>query len=239
MEKNDETNVGRWVDGRLAKLAPGSEWQPNVAQGLARFKERSASGKQGGRGWTMWVAAAMIAGGVCLLAFLASRERAVRFWKSSYLQKVNVAQVSAAVKTVKHGQPAPDFILKDAAGAGVRLSAFKGKVVLLNFWATWCHGCEMEIPWFVEFENQYKSKGLVVLGVSMDDDGWKVVKPYIEEKKVNYPVVLGNKTVAKLYAVGNMPMTLLIDRDGTIADSYIGVVDRSLCQSEIIQLLGD
>src|SRR5438270_2690708 len=81
---------------------------------------------------------------------------------------------------------APDFTLSDATGASIRLSDYKGKVVLLDFWATWCHGCNIEIPWYMEFQQKYKDKGLSVIGVAMDDDGWKSVRPFSDEKKINY-----------------------------------------------------
>src|ERR1700693_616896 len=83
---------------------------------------------------------------------------------------------------------APNFTLSDSKGAAVRLSDYKGKVVLLDFWATWCHGCKTEIPWYMEFQNKYKDTGLSVIGVSMDEDGWKSVKPFVEEQKMNYVV---------------------------------------------------
>jgi cytochrome c biogenesis protein CcmG/thiol:disulfide interchange protein DsbE len=118
------------------------------------------------------------------------------------------------------------------------LSAYKGKVVLLNFWATWCHGCQEEIPWFVQFESKYKQNGLAVIGVSMDDDGWKSVKPFLEEKKLNYTIVIGNEPLGKLYGLSAMPMTLLIDREGKIAASYSGVVDKEKCESDLQALLG-
>src|SRR5258708_4033486 len=104
--------------------------------------------------------------------------------------------VRAAVKPEKDRKSAPEFSLKDAQGRTVKLSEYKGKVVLLNFWATWCGPCKIEIPWFTDFEQKYKDRGFAVLGVSMDDDGWESVKPYIEAKKVNYRVVLGSDEVA-------------------------------------------
>src|SRR5512141_1216289 len=94
-------------------------------------------------------------------------------------------------------KPAANFTLTDANGAKVALADYKGKVVLLNFWATWCGPCKVEIPWFVEFNKTYKDRGLVVVGVSLDDDGWKSVKPYLAEKKIDYTVVVGNDAVSK------------------------------------------
>jgi len=132
---------------------------------------------------------------------------------------------------------APNFTLSDSKGASVRLSDYKGKVVLLDFWATWCHGCKTEIPWYMEFQNKYKDKGLSVIGVSMDEDGWKSVKPFLEEKKMNYAVVIGNEDLARLYAVDALPVTLLIDRDGKIADSHPGMVDKDAFENEIRVLL--
>jgi len=136
-------------------------------------------------------------------------------------------------------QAAPNFILSDSKGTSVRLSDYKGKVVLLDFWATWCHGCKTEIPWYMEFQNKYKDKGLWVIGVSMDDDGWKSVKPFIEENKMNYEVVIGNENLAKLYAVDALPVTLLIDRAGNIAVSHAGMVDKAAFENEIRELLQD
>jgi peroxiredoxin len=134
---------------------------------------------------------------------------------------------------------APNFTLADSKGASVRLSDYKGKVVLLDFWATWCHGCKTEIPWYMEFQNKYRDKGLSVIGVSMDEDGWKSVKPFIEENKMNYVVVIGNEDLAKLYAVDNLPVTLLIDRAGNIVVSHAGMVDKTAFENEIRALLQD
>jgi peroxiredoxin len=134
---------------------------------------------------------------------------------------------------------APDFTLTDENGATVELSQYKGRVVLLDFWATWCHGCKTEIPWYTEFESKYKNRGLAVIGVSMDAGGWKSVKPFIAEEKMNYAVVIGNEALAGRYNVTAMPVTLLIDRNGKIADSHSGVVDKAAWEQEIEGLLSE
>ena len=131
---------------------------------------------------------------------------------------------------------APDFSLTDAQGATVKLSQFKGKVVLLNFWATWCHGCKTEIPWYVEFQSAYQAEGLSVIGVSMDEN-WKPVRPFLQEHNVNYIVGIGDDALSRQYHVSSMPVSLLIDRDGRIAESHVGVVDRAAFESDIASLL--
>lgn len=134
-------------------------------------------------------------------------------------------------------KPAPDFTLVDAKGQSIKLSAQKGKVVLLDFWATWCGGCKTEIPWYVEFYNKYRSQGLAVIGVSMDEEGMKVVKPFLVQKQIDYPVVIGSDDLANKYQLTSMPMTLLIDRNGRIAVSHTGVVDKDKFESQIKALL--
>jgi len=148
---------------------------------------------------------------------------------------VPVWPLNAASDTPRKG--APNFSLNDSKGIPITLADFKGKVVLLNFWATWCHGCVQEMPWFVEFQQKYKPNGLAVIGVSMDDDGWKSVTPFLQQKKVNYPVVIDDKKVSAQFGLGPMPMTVLIDRDGNIAGKYEGVVDRDACEKQIRSLL--
>lgn len=136
------------------------------------------------------------------------------------------------------GQPAPDFTLPDSTGSPIKLSAYKGKVVLLDFWATWCTGCKVEIPWYVEFQNKYGKDGLTAIGVSMDDDGWKSVKPFLEEHKLNYPVVIANQDLANRYGgLPSLPMTLLIDRNGKIAEAHAGMVDKDAFENKIKALL--
>src|SRR5205823_3675613 len=120
-----------------------------------------------------------------------------------------------------------------------KLSDYKGKVVLLDFWATWCGPCKIEIPWFMEFEQTYKDRGFAVVGVSMDEDGWDVVKPYIQARKINYRVLLGNDQVGQLYGgVESLPTTFLIDRSGRIAKVHVGLeTGRDGFKNEILNLL--
>lgn len=123
-------------------------------------------------------------------------------------------------------KPAPDFALKDSAGKQFTLKHYRGKVLLLDFWATWCHGCKQEMPWFADFDRKYRDSGLAVVGISMDDDGWRVVSPFIKSTGVPYQIVLGDERTAKSYAIENMPDTFLIDRQGRVAAMYRGMVDR-------------
>jgi cytochrome c biogenesis protein CcmG/thiol:disulfide interchange protein DsbE len=144
----------------------------------------------------------------------------------------------SSVKPLAERNAAPDFALKDANGKTVKLSDYAGQVVLLNFWATWCGPCKMEIPWFVEFEKKHRDRGFAVLGVSMDEDGWDSVKPYLEYAKVNYRVLIGNDQVAMMYGgVDSLPTTFLIDHDGKIAAVHIGLVSKSDYENDIEALL--
>src|SRR5271157_1362306 len=130
---------------------------------------------------------------------------------------------SAATRDQKHPM-APNFSLKDLNGNKLDLADYKGKVVLLDFWATWCGPCRIEIPWFMEMERQNKDKGFEVLGVAMDDEGWEAVKPFLAELKVNYRVVIGNDETAREYGgVDALPTTFLIDREGKVAAIHIGL----------------
>lgn len=147
--------------------------------------------------------------------------------------------VRAAVKPEKDRKAAPEFSLKDSNGTPVKLSDYRGKVVLLNFWATWCGPCKIEIPWFIEFEQKFKDQGFAVLGVSMDEDGWDAVKPYLSSHKVNYRVLLGDDMVGSLYGgIDSLPTTFMVDRDGRVASVHIGLVGKRDYESEIAKLVG-
>jgi cytochrome c biogenesis protein CcmG/thiol:disulfide interchange protein DsbE len=145
---------------------------------------------------------------------------------------------ATSVKPDKERHAAPDFALKDGDGKTVHLSDYKGKVVLLDFWATWCGPCKFEIPWFIDLERRDKDKGFEVLGVSMDDNGWEDVKPFLADFKVNYRVVIGNDETARIYGgVDALPTTFLIDRDGRIAAIHIGLTSRKEIEDGVEDLL--
>jgi len=147
--------------------------------------------------------------------------------------------VAAAQKKSSGPRSAPAFALKDADGKSVSLADYKGKVVLLNFWATWCGPCKVEIPWFVDFERKYKDRGFAVLGVAMDDEGWEVVKPYLAKSKINYRILAGNDKVAEAYGgVDSLPTTFIIDKDGKITAEHQGLVSKDDYEKEIVRLLG-
>ena len=149
------------------------------------------------------------------------------------------AEAIVASEEIGASKTAPDFTLANAKGERLRLADYRGKVVLLNFWATWCGPCKVEIPWFIEFQKEYQAKGFTVLGVSLDEDGWKVINPYVAEQKINYPVLLGNEEVNRRYGgIEALPTTLLIGRDGKIAYLHAGLVSRSEYEKEILHLLG-
>jgi len=144
-------------------------------------------------------------------------------------------KVSAQSKPSKAAsKSAPDFSLKDSDGRTVKLSDYKGKVVLLNFWATWCGPCKVEIPWFIEFEQKYKDRGFAVLGVAMDEDGWSVVRPYITERKMNYRILLGDDAIAEQYGgVDSLPTTFVLSREGKIVGRHVGLVPTTEYANEI------
>jgi peroxiredoxin len=232
MENNSDPKVNQWVEERMSQLRGDGEWRPDTDQALARWKRERA--RMPGRKWALGALAVVIVY-TGVMAFPAPRvfaSRCVDACESLFLMKP-AASFDPAVS-----RPAPDFTLNDASGAALQMSDYKGKVVLLNFWATWCIPCSKEIPWFVEFEQAYKDKGFAVVGISMDDDGWKSVRPFLESRKVNYRVAVDDGTVAaKFGGIDSLPETLLIGRDGRIVARHVGLIGRDTYEREINALL--
>jgi peroxiredoxin len=230
MEKNNDLNVNGWVDEHLAKLNPNVEFQPDTTRAFVRFEERLSAGGPRKRSW-IWVTAAAMVGCFTLLAFPAPRAACIGACEALFARRMPASGQAVAGL-------APDFTLKDAGGADLRLSSYRGKVVLLNFWATWCAPCKAEVPWFTEFERSYGDRGFAVIGVSMDEGGWQPVKPYLEAAKINYRVAIGDEKLAHTYGgMESLPETLLIDREGRIAARHVGLVSKSDYEREIVRLL--
>jgi len=136
------------------------------------------------------------------------------------------------------GSNAADFELADLSGKKVRLSDFKGKVVILDFWATWCGPCRAEIPEFVKLQSKYKDKGLAIVGLSLDSDGESVVAPFARKHDINYTMLLANDGTARLYGgVNAIPTTFILDRQGRIVKKFIGVMPRETFEQAIQPLL--
>jgi peroxiredoxin len=132
---------------------------------------------------------------------------------------------------------APDFALHDQNNRVFRLSDYRGRVVLLDFWATWCVPCRVEMPWFEELARRHQDRGLVVLGISMDEKGWAAVLPFLAEHRVDYPVGLGTDQVFQDYGLGPPPTTFLIDRRGGIAEVHAGLVKQKVITDAVENLL--
>jgi peroxiredoxin len=242
-----DSNKEQWVEERLAALRPDGQWQADVSHGLARFKAQRAKASRRKRSWG-WMVAGAVAASLMLMAFPLTRAFAQRCVsacvdQSTLVRDLFLGHASPPVSDVAYVKPedrrmAPDFVLDDASGKPVRLSDFRGKTVLLNFWATWCPPCKAEIPWFIEFQKTYHSAGFETLGVSMDENGWDAVKPYIDAQKINYRVMVGNDGVAQLYGATSLPATFIIDKSGRIASTHTGlVISRSEYEADINAML--
>ena len=245
--RNDDLELGRWTAARLAELDRQDPWQPETTRAFARFQ---LAKRRDTHRAARWAAAAVLvaATSVGVLAFPPAHALAARCVAacvdqsgklSTFLWGRPAAPGRAATPVVASALlVAPDFSLSDRSGHPVSLSAYRGQVVLLNFWATWCSPCKREVPWLIDFQRKYKDRGFTVLGLSIDDDGWTSVARYMDDEAMTYPVVLATDDVTALYGgMGAVPMTFLVDRDGHISAMHLGLIDKDGVETEILKAL--
>ncbi|MFZ0212048.1 MAG: redoxin family protein [Candidatus Acidiferrales bacterium] len=161
---------------------------------------------------------------------------------------VSAGNASSAKASPNANKPnEPNVTFEQLQGGDLALDSLKGKVVLVNFWATWCGACQEEIPWMIEFQQKYEGQGLTILGVAMDDEGKKVVDPFVQKTQydvdgkkmpMSYPIIIGNYDIAaKFGGLIGLPTTVVISRDGKVVKRFIGLVDRDLLQNVIEEQL--
>ncbi|HWG58021.1 MAG TPA: TlpA disulfide reductase family protein [Candidatus Acidoferrales bacterium] len=159
----------------------------------------------------------------------------------------NTVSAGSSAGSSSVGLAEPQVTFKDLQGASVPLVSLKGKVVLVNFWATWCDPCQAEIPTLIGLQQKYGDKGFTLLGVAMDDDGKSVVEPFVQKteftvdgqkRTMNYPIVLGDDAIAQKFGgLIGYPISFLISRDGTIQKKYLGMLNAKEMDQQIESLL--
>jgi len=247
LDPNHELNAGQWVDREMASLGAG-QWQPDLHRGLALLRQQR--GRIGRRWRFTWATAAALAACVSLMAVPGTRAFALRCVSAcvsgtGWIREFLVAGVSGPIPSNVYVKPAnrtmaPDFTLNDASGQPVTLSQLRGNVVLVNFWATWCAPCRVEIPMLIGFQKAYRDRNFKILGVDLDEGGWSVVQPYADAKKISYPLLLGNEGTADLFGgLKAVPTTFIIDRQGRIAATHIGLCQKSEYEGDIRTVLNE
>lgn len=259
MATHDDSELKRWVDDRMDSLEPNADHQPDVDRHLAEVRAHGPGKGRPSTG-TCLVAAGVVAWvGVMVFTlgpFSSSDEPAGA--TGGPLDRTGVKRALPSIAAtaadtpprrtdephlipIAERDPAPGFSLPDLDGDHSTLADYAGRVLLLNFWATWCQPCRAEMPWFVEFQSSFQEEGFAVLGVSIDEPGWDIVRPFLERQPVNYRIALAD-TLELQAPFGQMtilPTTWLIDRNGRIAAEHIGLVSRTAVESEIQLLLNE
>jgi cytochrome c biogenesis protein CcmG/thiol:disulfide interchange protein DsbE len=160
--------------------------------------------------------------------------------KKMLVSVVVLLMVLLAVPTCSEGRQdkAPNFILKTRDGKSIDLSKLKGKVVILNFWATWCGPCRQEIPGFIETYKSLHGKGVEIIGISLDEGGWDVVQPYVTKSNIPYPIVIGDQALTEAYGeINAIPTTFIINKEGKIATKHVGFLSKDQLEQQIKAVL--
>jgi peroxiredoxin len=164
-------------------------------------------------------------------------------WSGVLIGAVSIFYVMSSSSTPRQYSPAsntnaaaPQFTLTDVVGHPITLSNYRGKVVILDFWAPWCPPCRREIPDFISLQNQYTSQGLQIIGIGLDQQS--NVAAFVQQYGINYPVAVGDDAISNLYGgVSGIPTTFIIDKEGNISNKFEGFTDRTIFEQEIKKLL--
>ena len=217
----------------------GADRVPDLASSPVPASDPPPSEPDGatpGRRQQAWLGMAAVAAALVLLSLLSGPDG---FDPDAPPPAADDGVATDADDAMAAGEVAPlNFTLKDMNGVDVRLESFKGKVILINFWATWCGPCVIEIPYLIELQRQY-ADDLVVLGVSVDDPIEKL-KPYATKMKVNYPLLVGKGRQDFQDAYGpfwGIPVTVFVSRDGLIHKKHSGLASKEQFEHEITALL--
>ena len=144
----------------------------------------------------------------------------------------------AAANQQTDNQQAPGFVLKDIKGRHARLSDYNGKVLLINFWATWCAPCQAEMPALVELQKEYQARGLQIIGVTYPPENRSAVRKVMRRLKLNYPVLFGTRLMTDAYGIGDvLPVTIVVDRNGRIRDRILGMLEPDEFKEKVAPLL--
>jgi len=171
-----------------------------------------------------------------LVAAIIAVTVAIFFVSRSARFAVSASPSAEMIATV--GKPAPEFELETLDGKKVKLSDYRGKAVLINFWATWCAPCKLEMPWLVDLHKQYNPQGLEVIGIAMDDSGKSAIASFVKEMKVDYTILQGKEAVGDAFGgVQSLPETFFVGRDGTVTNTLIGIHSASDFEDNIKRAL--
>ena len=207
------------------ELSPGASPEPTPESTIPQTPPTQQP-PASGRSPVALIVAAVVITGMLYFGFHAARRSSAT---------VGTAGGQAALKGPKL---APDFTLESLDGQTIHLSDYRGKAVLLNFWATWCGPCKIEMPWFVEMQNQYGAQGFQIVGVAMDDSSKDDIAKFAKEMGVNYPVLIGKEAVGDEYGgVPALPESFFISRDGKIVDKIMGLRGRAEIEDSIKKAL--
>jgi len=136
------------------------------------------------------------------------------------------------------GNKMPDFVLPNLEGEMIPSSDLSGKVVLIDFWATWCPPCRLEVPHLIELHDSYKSQGFEILGIALDNQGAEVVEPFVRENGITYPIVIGNPEVVMAFGgLTGIPTAIMVDRSGNMVKKYVGYTEKAVFEEDIKRLL--